>query len=199
MGCSRSGRAGWSRFIGRCWGSRWRGWNASRDTFELVWQAEKYGARLALFGRKINLAEHQPTFIRWMRCVADGNAKPRETAIRGYHADIAKLGLVTDRSLDDDIQMTEERFFFTRPKNKVRKSDIHKSQHPSSKIIAEVAWMYYVKNLNQGEIADILSLSRPTVISYLKIAKERNIVCIQVAPEHYQLNDTADSYRGNTI
>ncbi|RRD21356.1 sugar-binding transcriptional regulator [Brucellaceae bacterium VT-16-1752] len=70
---------------------------------------------------------------------------------------------------------------------------MYKSQHPSSKIVAEVAWMYYVKNLNQGEIADILSLSRPTVISYLKIAKERNIVCIQVAPEHYRLNDTSDT------
>lgn len=78
-----------------------------RDTFELVWQAEKYGARLALFGRKINLAEHQPTFIRWMRLVADGNAKPEE-AIRGYHADIVKLGLVTDRSIDDDIRITED-------------------------------------------------------------------------------------------
>ena len=59
---------------------------------------------------------------------------------------------------------------------------MYRSQHPSNKIVAEVAWMYYVKNLNQGEIADALSLSRPTVISYLKLAKERNIVCIQVAP-----------------
>ena len=70
---------------------------------------------------------------------------------------------------------------------------MYRSQHPSNKVIAEVAWMYYVKNLNQGEIADALSLSRPTVISYLKLAKERNIVCIQVAPEHYRLNAMADA------
>ncbi|MFB9948815.1 sugar-binding transcriptional regulator [Rhizobium puerariae] len=68
-------------------------------------------------------------------------------------------------------------------------------QQPSSKIIAEVAWMYYVRGMNQGEIADALSLSRPTVISYLKTAKERNIVCIRIAPEHYRINAMADALR----
>ena len=68
-------------------------------------------------------------------------------------------------------------------------------QQPSSKIVAEVAWMYYVRNMNQGEIADALSLSRPTVISYLKTAKERNIVCIRVDPEHYRVNAAADALR----
>ncbi|MGV0819375.1 sugar-binding transcriptional regulator [Martelella sp. AMO21009] len=72
---------------------------------------------------------------------------------------------------------------------------MQRHQHPSNKIIAEVAWMYYVRNLNQGEIAEALSLSRPTVISYLKLAKERNIVCIQVAPEHYRMNQTADALK----
>ena len=55
--------------------------------------------------------------------------------------------------------------------------------------------MYYVRNMNQGEIADALSLSRPTVISYLKAAKERNIVCIRIAPEHYRTNALADALR----
>lgn len=68
-------------------------------------------------------------------------------------------------------------------------------QQPSSKIVAEVAWMYYVRGLNQGEIADALSLSRPTVISYLKAAKDRNIVCIRIAPEHYRINALADALR----
>ena len=83
------------------------GTGTHRDTFELVWQAEKYGARLALFGRKINMAEHQPSFVRWMRAVADGNATPVE-AIHGYHGDLAKLGLVADRCVDDDLLITEE-------------------------------------------------------------------------------------------
>ncbi len=72
---------------------------------------------------------------------------------------------------------------------------MQREQHPSNKIIAEVAWMYYVRNLNQGEISDALSLSRPTVISYLKLAKERNIVGIQVAPEHYRMNATSDALK----
>ena len=83
------------------------GTGTHRDTFELVWQAEKYGARLALFGRKINMAEHQPSFIKWMRAVADGDAMPVE-AIRGYHGDLAKRGLASDRSVDDDLLITDE-------------------------------------------------------------------------------------------
>ncbi len=78
-----------------------------RDTFELLLQAEKYGARLALFGRKINSAEHQPSLITWLRAVADGNASPAE-AVRGYHGAIAALGLKPDRALDDDLVITEE-------------------------------------------------------------------------------------------
>lgn len=78
-----------------------------RDTFELVCQAERYGARLSLFGRKINLAEHQPSFISWMRAVADGNVSPAE-AVRGYHGEIARLGISPDRRLDDDLAITEE-------------------------------------------------------------------------------------------
>lgn len=67
-----------------------------------------------------------------------------------------------------------------------------RQQYPTNKNIAEVAWLYYVRNLNQGEIAEQLNLSRPTVISYLKLAKERNIVCIQIAPEHYASHQLAD-------
>lgn len=77
------------------------------DTFELVNQAERFGARLALFGRKINMAEHQPTLVRWMRAVADGDAGPRE-AVRGYHGDLRKLGISPGRSIDDDLVITEE-------------------------------------------------------------------------------------------
>lgn len=78
-----------------------------RDTFELVRQAEKYGARVALFGRKINSAEHQPSFIAWLRRVADG-AVGSEGAVRGYRADLEKLGLAADRSVEDDLAITEE-------------------------------------------------------------------------------------------
>lgn len=77
------------------------------DTFELVSQAERFGARLALFGRKINMAEHQPAFVTWMRAVADGNATPRD-AVRGYHADLRERGLSPDRAIDDDLVISED-------------------------------------------------------------------------------------------
>ena len=48
------------------------GAGTTRDCFELIFQAEKYGARVALFGRKINLAEAPLEMIRHMRAVADG-------------------------------------------------------------------------------------------------------------------------------
>lgn len=78
-----------------------------RDTFELVAQAERFGGRLALFGRKINGAEHQCALIEWMRRVADGDTTPAK-AVRGYHADLARAGLRPDRDLDTDLTITED-------------------------------------------------------------------------------------------
>lgn len=48
------------------------GAGTTRDAFELVAQAERYGARLALFGRKINLAGSQEQMIRHLRRVVLG-------------------------------------------------------------------------------------------------------------------------------
>lgn len=78
-----------------------------RDTFELVAQAERFGGRLALFGRKINGAEDQRALISWMRRVADGEATSVE-AVHGYHADLARAGLTSDRDLDSDLRITED-------------------------------------------------------------------------------------------
>ena len=50
------------------------GAGTTRDCFELIHQAEKYGARVALFGRKIYLAESPLDIVRLMRAVADGAA-----------------------------------------------------------------------------------------------------------------------------
>ncbi len=70
-----------------------------------------------------------------------------------------------------------------------------RSNQPSNRTVAEVAWLYYAKNLTQGEIAKQLNLSRPTIISYLKLAKERQIVCVKIAGEHFRLNELADALR----
>lgn len=66
---------------------------------------------------------------------------------------------------------------------------------PSNRVVAEVAWLYFVKNLTQGDIAKQLDLSRPTVISYLKLAKERQIVCVKISGDHFRLNELADGLR----
>ena len=82
------------------------GAGTTRDTFELLFQAEKYGARVALFGRKINLAESQIDIVRFMRAVADGQMKPLE-AVRAYHATLKDKKIPSVRSLDDDSAVTE--------------------------------------------------------------------------------------------
>ena len=68
-----------------------------------------------------------------------------------------------------------------------------RGHQPSTRTIAEVAWLYYIKNLTQGDIAKRLNLSRPTVISYLKQAKDREIVCVKISGEHFRINALADA------
>jgi len=82
------------------------GAGTNRDTFELIHQAEKYGARVALFGRKINLAESQTDIVHLMRLVADGKIRPLE-AVREYHATLKKKGIAAVRSIEDDSKVTE--------------------------------------------------------------------------------------------
>ena len=75
------------------------------DAFNMLWEAKKYGARVALYGRKINNSEHQLSFVRYLRAVADDQILPQE-AVRAYHGDLQKLGITPYRSLDDDLQWT---------------------------------------------------------------------------------------------
>ncbi|MCF0233499.1 MAG: hypothetical protein HUK22_00810 [Thermoguttaceae bacterium] len=73
------------------------------DAFQMLHDAKKYGARVALYGRKINNAEHQLTFITYLRAIADGEIGPVE-AVKAYHGDLQKLGITPKRSLEDDLQ-----------------------------------------------------------------------------------------------
>jgi hypothetical protein len=82
------------------------GAGTTRDCFELLSQAERYGARVALFGRKINLAESPLSMVALMREVASHNIAPAE-AVRAYHGELEKQGLTALRSLDDDVRITE--------------------------------------------------------------------------------------------
>ncbi|MDB5388779.1 MAG: hypothetical protein JWM11_4425 [Planctomycetaceae bacterium] len=74
------------------------------DAFTLIHQAQKYGARVALFGRKINQAENQLAFIEFLRLIVDGVVEPEE-AVRAYHSVLEKLGTPPRLSLEDDLQL----------------------------------------------------------------------------------------------
>ena len=78
------------------------GAGTTHDAFALVADAKRHGARVALFGRKINAAEHQPTFVRHLRLVTDGDVAADE-GVRAYHAALAKLGIRPHRDLAADL------------------------------------------------------------------------------------------------
>jgi hypothetical protein len=74
------------------------------DAFKLLSEAKKYGARVALFGRKINNAENQFAFIRFLRLIADEQVSAEE-AVRAYHGVLQNLGVKPHRPLADDLQL----------------------------------------------------------------------------------------------
>ena len=74
------------------------------DAFKLIAEAQKYGARVALFGRKINNAECQLAFVQFLRLIVDGAINP-EDAVRAYHAVLEKLDIRPHRSLADDLTL----------------------------------------------------------------------------------------------
>ena len=78
----------------------------TRDCFELLHQGEQHGARVALFGRKIQRAESQLDLVRLMRAVLRGDHTP-EAAVKEYHAALAAAGLTPTRPLEDDLRVTE--------------------------------------------------------------------------------------------
>jgi hypothetical protein len=74
------------------------------DAFKLLSEAKKYGARVALFGRKINNAENQLAFVRFLRWMADGEITAEE-AVRAYHGVLQQLGIKPQRSLEEDMKL----------------------------------------------------------------------------------------------
>ena len=75
------------------------------DAFKLLAEARRHGARAALFGRKINNAEHQLAFIQFLRWIADGQLEPEE-AVKAYHGVLGKMGIRPWRPLKEDMQLT---------------------------------------------------------------------------------------------
>jgi hypothetical protein len=77
----------------------------TRDAFQLIHDAQKHGAKVALFGRKINEAEDQQLFIKHLRAIVDQGLDPTE-AVRSYHAALKGQGLNSRRTLDDDLRVS---------------------------------------------------------------------------------------------
>ncbi len=81
------------------------------DAFQLIHDATKYGARVALFGRKINLSEHPLAFIQLLRNIVDGEVPPKE-AVKVYHAVLARFGIAPHRPLQQDLQLTTNKMSY---------------------------------------------------------------------------------------
>lgn len=81
------------------------------DAFQLIHDAKKYGARVALFGRKINLSESPLAFIEFLRRIADGEIEPSE-AVRAYHGVLQHQKIKPIRSLQQDLRMTTQQMSY---------------------------------------------------------------------------------------
>ncbi len=77
----------------------------TRDTFELLDQAQRHGARVALFGRRIQRAESQLDLVGLMRPVLRAELSPAD-AVRAYHAALERTGVAAQRTLEADLEVT---------------------------------------------------------------------------------------------
>jgi hypothetical protein len=77
------------------------------DAFKLIHDAQKYGARVALFGRKINNAEHQLAFIEMLRFITQGKVSPEE-AVRAYHGVLQAKNIKPRLPLEKDLELTDQ-------------------------------------------------------------------------------------------
>ncbi len=78
----------------------------TRDTFELASQAEAAGARVALFGRKINLSESPVKLVGLMRQVIE-KSLTTEQAVNAFHEHLQEQGIEPQRPLADDLKITD--------------------------------------------------------------------------------------------
>ena len=81
------------------------GSGTTMDAFSLLHDAQKYGAMVALFGRKINNSESPLDFIYCLRLIADGEIKPLE-AVKLYHDRLKTAGIKPIRPIMRDTQVS---------------------------------------------------------------------------------------------
>lgn len=76
--------------------------STANDSFTLIRDVKKHGGRVALFGRRIKVADDPVLFTKMLRHVANGDLSP-EDATREYHGGLASTGITPSRTLDEDL------------------------------------------------------------------------------------------------
>jgi hypothetical protein len=76
--------------------------STANDSFTLIRDVKKHGGRVALFGRRIKVADDPILFTKMLRLVANGDLSP-EDATREYHGGLAAAGITPSRTLEDDL------------------------------------------------------------------------------------------------
>jgi len=97
------------------------------DAFKLIHDAQKYGARVALFGRKINNAEHQLAFIEMLRLITEQKISPEE-AVRAYHGVLQAKGIKPKLPLEKDLDLTDQSMSYEG--NRTRRTTIEVRRNP---------------------------------------------------------------------
>lgn len=105
------------------------------DAFKLIHDAQKYGARVALYGRKINNAEHQLAFIEMLRLITQAKISPEE-AVRAYHGVLQAKGIKAHRTLEDDLKVTDQTMAYDG--SNARRSTVEVRNNPLDR--SETAW-----------------------------------------------------------
>ena len=118
------------------------------DAFRLLAEAKKYGARAALYGRKINNAEHQLAYIEFLRLIADGLMTP-EDAVAAYHDILQKLGIKPYRSLEEDMELTNPVMGYARSGGS--RVNVAVSSSVPSSVLAKPAFPQPPSNLSSDE------------------------------------------------
>ena len=132
------------------------------DAFRLLHDAKKHGARVALYGRKINNAEHQLAFIEFLRLIAEDTIGPEE-AVHAYHGVLQGKGITPKLSLEQDLELTEQSMRYGdtggRPSVAIRNNPLAKSKPQSSQ--PDAAWP-----TKPGGTPDFASMSADQRLAY---------------------------------
>ena len=102
----------------------------TRDAFQLLHDAQKYGARVALFGRKINQAENQLAFVHFLRLIVEGRVEPVE-AVKAYHSVLGRLSLRPHRTLEDDLELTDQSMSYAGTSTAIATGRTSKTEAPA--------------------------------------------------------------------